>query len=102
MGHSWGGMLAADYASSRPSSTRHTRAECAALKEQSMHQLPVLEGFPEDFRTVLHSMRGKARRQIRSTRTRTACTSSTMPGTHRACTTKPWPQELIDSFAIVQ
>ncbi|KAH7911485.1 proline-specific peptidase [Hygrophoropsis aurantiaca] len=100
LGHSWGGMLAADYASSRHPPGLHRLVISSAppsisLWEQSMHQL--LEGFPEDFREMLH----KHERQGTTSDKEYQDGMQVFYARH-TCTTKPWPQELIDSFATME
>jgi len=97
LGHSWGGMLAADYASAqqRPGLRRLIIANAAPslkLWEQSMHHW--LNKFPEDFREML-------RRHERDGTTSSEEYQRGMKEFYNkhTCQVIPWPAELDQSFA---
>lgn len=97
LGHSWGGMLAADYASAqrRPGLRRLIIANAAPslkLWEQSMHHW--LNKFPEDFREML-------RRHERDGTTSSEEYQRGMKEFYNkhTCQVIPWPVELDQSFA---
>ncbi|KAH7928992.1 proline-specific peptidase [Leucogyrophana mollusca] len=97
LGHSWGGMLAADYASTRHPSGLHrliisSAPPATSLWEQSMHQL--LQGFPKEFREMLHKHEREG-----TTSDREYQDGMQVFYNKHTCTNKPWPQELTDSFA---
>ncbi|KAJ7457146.1 proline-specific peptidase [Mycena galericulata] len=95
-GHSWGGMLAANYVISRnpPGLRRLILADAPASMELwSVGTNALLEGFPQDFRDMLkkHELAG------------TMDTEEYQIGIQRfnerhLCTVKPWPSDLVNAF----
>ncbi|KAH7883126.1 proline-specific peptidase [Phlebopus sp. FC_14] len=96
LGHSWGGMLAADYASSRhPAGLRRliiaNAPPSGALWEESMHQY--LRRFPQDFQSMVQ----------RHEREGTTSSKEYQDGLQvfynkHTCQVVPWPEELSESF----
>ncbi|KAG1886536.1 proline-specific peptidase [Suillus subluteus] len=100
LGHSWGGMLAADYVAQRQPPGLHRLVISSSppseqLWEESM--LGYLEAFPAEFKEMVlkHEREGT----VSSTEYQAAI--QVFMNKH-TCQTIPWPEELIAAFASVE
>ncbi|KAF8837469.1 proline-specific peptidase [Paxillus ammoniavirescens] len=100
LGHSWGGMLAADYASTRhPKGLRRLIIANAppseALWDQSMHHW--LSKFPQDFQDMLrkHEREG-------TTSSKEYQDGVQVFHDRHTCQVIPWPEELVACFKTIE
>jgi proline-specific peptidase len=96
LGHSWGGMLAADYVSQRQPPGLHRLVISSAppsnpLWEESMRGY--LEGFPVEFKEMV--LRHEREGNFESAEYKAAIQVFLNKHT---CQTVPWPEELVASF----
>lgn len=97
IGHSWGGMLAADYASTRhPAGLKHIvlTNSLASMELWEKGTQALLQGLPEDLRDML-----KKHESDGTTADPEYQLGMQVFYKKHVCTLDPWPAQLLDSFS---